>query len=224
MTRETRGTSETMRETQGENPIVRRPTPAEIAGAQLTAFRRAAEKEFGAALPDYLSLHRFACDNPEKFWRFLWEWSGVLGEPGARTLENGGDFIRARFFPDGELNYAENLLAPCEGGAVALIEGGESLQTRETTRAQLRAQAARMAAHLRECGIVPGDRVAAVLPNNGAAIAGMLGDRLPRRDLVQLLPRLRRGRNRGALRTNRPARPAGVRRILLQRQAPRLDG
>ena len=174
MTRETRGTRETMRETQGENPIVRRPTPAEIAGAQLTAFRRAAEKEFGAALPDYLSLHRFACDNPEKFWRFLWEWADVLGEPGARTLENGGDFIRARFFPDGELNYAENLLAPCEGGAVALIEGGESLQTRETTRAQLRAQAARMAAYLRECGIVPGDRVAAVLPNNGAAIAGML--------------------------------------------------
>ena len=158
-----------------DNPVVWRPAAGEVASAQVTRFRLSAEKEFGAGIPDFLSLHQFACDHPEKFWRFLWEWAGILGAPGGRVLENGGDFARARFFPDGELNYAENLLAPGAPEDAALIETGELLPTRTFTRRELRAQSARMAAFLREAGVAPGDRVAAVLPNNGAAVAAMLG-------------------------------------------------
>ena len=158
-----------------DNPVIWRPAAEEVASAQVTRFRLSAEKEFGADIPDFLSLHQFACDHPEKFWRFLWEWAGILGAPGERVLENSGDFVRARFFPDGELNYAENLLAPGAPDDAALIETGELLPTRTFTRRELRAQSARMAAFLREAGVAPGDRVAAVLPNNGAAVAAMLG-------------------------------------------------
>ena len=81
-----------------DNPVVWRPAAEEVASAQVTRFRLSAEKEFGADIPDFLSLHQFACDHPEKFWRFLWEWAGILGAPGERVLENSGDFVRARFF------------------------------------------------------------------------------------------------------------------------------
>ena len=157
-----------------ENSIVWRPTAEEVAAAQVTRFRLSAEKEFGARLPDLLSLHRFACDHPEKFWRFLWDWAGIVGTPGARVLENGGDFIRAKFFPDGELNYAENLLSPGAPEDAALIESGEMLPTRTVTRAELRVRVARLAAFFRAAGIAPGDRVAAVLPNGAAAMSAML--------------------------------------------------
>ena len=154
--------------------IVWRPTPEDAEAAQITGFRRAAGRAFGAEFPDYQALHQFACEHPEKFWRFLWEWAGIIGEPGGRVLENGDDFIAAKFFPDGKLNYAENLLTPGKPEDVALIEAGEMRKPHRVTRAQLRTQTARIAAFLRESGISAGDRVAAVLPNGGAAIAGML--------------------------------------------------
>ena len=154
--------------------IVWRPTPEEIAAAQVSQFRAAAEKEFGIRIPHHGALHEFACAHPEKFWRFLWEWAGVIGNPGGRVLENGDDFIRAKWFPDGELNYAENLLRRGRPEDVALIETGEMLPTRTVTRARLLAETARLAARFRALGIQPGDRIAAALPNGGAAMAGML--------------------------------------------------
>ena len=157
-----------------ENEIVWRPTAAEIAAAQVSEFRAAAEKKFGIRIPHHGALHEFACANPEKFWRLLWDWAGIVGNPGRRVLENGDDFIRAKWFPDGELNYAENLLRPGRPDDIALVETGEMLPTRTVTRARLRAETARLAAHFRRLGISPGDRVAAVLPNGGAAVAGML--------------------------------------------------
>ena len=162
-----------------DNGIVWTPTAAQVSAAEVTRFRRDAEERFGRRFGDYETLHRFACDNPELFWGMVWEWSGIRGDPGPRVLENGDDFVAAKFFPDGALNYAENLLRGGEGegasgDAIALVETGEGIVRREMSRAELSAEVARLAAFLRDAGIVPGDRAAGLLPNGIAAAAAAL--------------------------------------------------
>jgi acetoacetyl-CoA synthetase len=80
----------------------------------------------------------------------------------------------AVWFPDGRLNFAENLLR--EGGASdALVFCGEGHVERRLSHAELRRQTARVAAALRAAGVSAGDRVAAWLPNLPETIIAMLG-------------------------------------------------
>ena len=79
----------------------------------------------------------------------------------------------ARFFPRARLNFAENLLKFNDNhtAIVSRLENG----TRTTLGyAELRSQVASLAAALREMGVVPGDRVAAFMPNVTATVVGML--------------------------------------------------
>jgi acetoacetyl-CoA synthetase len=61
---------------------------------------------------------------PEAFWTSLWDECGVLGERGTTVLENGDRMPGARWFPQAQLNYAENLLRPCDD-TDALVFWGE---------------------------------------------------------------------------------------------------
>ena len=145
------------------------PAEADIRRAEITAFAAA------VGCDSYGALHLWAVANPERFWSALWDFlAPVAAKKGERILIDGGDFIRARFFPDAELNYAENLLAGGGDGEIALIVRGENKPRKVVTYGALRAQTAALAAALTERGVVPGDRVAAVLPNGAEAIVAML--------------------------------------------------
>ena len=63
-------------------------------------------------MDDYASLWAWSNREPENFWRLLWDFCEIVGEPGERTLVDGDRMPGARFFPDARLNFAENLLRP----------------------------------------------------------------------------------------------------------------
>ena len=65
---------------------------------------------YGQRFPDYWSLWRWSIANKESFWRELWDFCGIIGEQGARALIDGHLMPGARWFPDAQLNFAENLL------------------------------------------------------------------------------------------------------------------
>jgi len=93
---------------------------------------------------------------------------------GDRVLEHPDRMPGARFFPDAELNFAENLLRR-DDDAAAVIFHGENGSTQSLTAAELRQEVARFAAALRRQGIGAGDRVAGYLPNVPPAVIAMLG-------------------------------------------------
>jgi len=150
------------------------PSPERIASANLTRFMRLVERAWTVEIPDYASLHRFSVDRPQDFWRSMWEFGGVIGEPGDRAIERPGDMPGARFFPDGRLNFAENLLRRDDDGA-ALVFNGEGQRHRTVTHAELRREVAAFASALRAAGIGPGDRVGGYLPNLPETIVAALG-------------------------------------------------
>jgi acetoacetyl-CoA synthetase len=149
------------------------PSDARIEAAALTAFRREAETRSGRMLPDYDALHRWSIENGEGFWNLVWDFCGVVGERGARHVENGNAMPGARFYPDARLNFAENLLKKT-GGGEALVFRGEDKVERRVTWDELHALVSRLQQFLLAEGVGTGDRVAAMMPNMPETVAAML--------------------------------------------------
>lgn len=122
---------------------------------------------------DYQHLHAWSVKHKEQFWSLLWDWAKVHGEQGEQVLVNGDDMLAAKFFPQGKLNFAHNLLhnADERPAIVAYTETGEATQL---TRAQLREQALSLANWMQNQGIGQGDCVAAYLPNTEHTVIAML--------------------------------------------------
>ncbi len=139
----------------------------------MRAFQRGVEARTGRRFAGYTDLWRWSVDERESFWRAAWDFCQLIGDPGPSPWLVDDRMPGARFFPGALLNYAENLLRRDDADP-ALIFRGEDGQRSELSWAALRAQVASLAAQLRGMGVVPGDRVAAILPNCPEAIVAML--------------------------------------------------
>lgn len=151
-----------------------KPSPERVAQAAMTRFMERVRQGHGVPLDGYEDLHCWSVEHPEAFWREVWGFCGVQGEPGGTVLENGHLMPAARWFPDTRLNYAENLLRRGDDSP-ALIFRSEELETRrEVSFARLRREVAKAAAALRAAGVEPGDRVAGCMPNIPETVTAML--------------------------------------------------
>lgn len=155
------------------------PDPATVGRTRMAAFRRAAAERAGSPLASTVELHQWSLDHPGEFWSLVWEFFGVVGERGER------DHVptvlpQAVFFPDARVNLAQNLLAPWadtdEPAVLACgVEGDEVVVRSAVSGRDLVRRAASVSAFLRESGVVPGDRVALVMPVGVDALACVLG-------------------------------------------------
>ncbi len=147
-----------------------RPSAERIAGAALTRFAA----KFGFAPPDYAALHAWSTANRGVFWRAVWDFCEVVGEPGdGAVLVDGDRFPGSHWFPGARLNFAENLLRHRDD-AVALLCVLETGERRTLTYRQLASAVAAFGRELRHLGVGPGDRVAGWLPNVAEAVIAML--------------------------------------------------
>jgi len=149
------------------------PSRARVDKAIITDFARTQ----GFAPSDYHRLWRWTIDRRDTFWRALWDYAKVIGEPGDRILIDGDRMPGARWFPDASLNYAQNLLErrPADDPDDALVFWGEDKVRRRIAHAELKAAVSRVASALEAQGVKRGDRVAAYLPNMPETIIAMLG-------------------------------------------------
>jgi acetoacetyl-CoA synthetase len=153
--------------------ILWRPSPGFLArsnhAAYLDALARAGGPAF--AIGEYERLWRWSVDEPEAFWRSIWDVFGVLADGDPSVVLRSREMPGADWFPDARLNYAEHVFRSAPDARVALVEAGELRATREVTWGELRDLTARIAGGLRSLGVGAGDRVAAHLPNIPEAMA-----------------------------------------------------
>jgi acetoacetyl-CoA synthetase len=150
------------------------PSPARIASANLTAFMREARARWGVAAEDYAALHRWSVAEPAQFWQSVWSFCGVIGdERDGPALLDVHKMPGARWFPEAQLNFAENLLRRRDRAPAIVFWGEERLKT-TVTCAELYSEVSRLAQALHALGVKPGDRVAAYLPNVPGAVIAML--------------------------------------------------
>ena len=152
------------------------PSPERIARANLTSFAARIAARHGVDLPDYTALYAWSLANSETFWQELWEFAGIVGQRGTRTLVDGHRMPGARWFPDARLSFTENLLARRERDDTgdAMVFWGEDKLKRRVSHAELYDAVSRTAQALRAAGVGAGDRVSGFLPNMPETVIAML--------------------------------------------------
>ncbi|HRQ61879.1 MAG TPA: AMP-binding protein, partial [Alphaproteobacteria bacterium] len=149
------------------------PTPARINATLLRDFANKMEAKTARSFSTYADLWAWSVDNVETFWDECWDYCGVVGDKGPVILEKAGQMPGAAFFPQGRLNYAENLLKRRDASPAIIFrdeKGGE----RTLTAAQLYDDVSRWAQAFRAAGLTEGDRVAGYMPNMPETIIAML--------------------------------------------------
>ena len=140
----------------------------------MAAFMRAAASKYNLRIADYATLYDWSVSEPEKFWREVWDFCGVIADgPGDVVVEHGDRMPGARWFPHARLNFAENLLQRRDDGAAIIFWGEHHVKSR-VTFAELHHEVSRLAQALRASGVKPGDRVAGYMPNLPGAVIAML--------------------------------------------------
>jgi acetoacetyl-CoA synthetase len=142
--------------------------------ANLTRFIALVNRKYGLALGSYFDLYHWSIEHIPDFWATLWEFADIKASRVYDTVvDDLHKFPGARWFIGARLNFAENLLR-YRDDRVALIFQGETQQSARLTYAELYDAVARVAKSLRELGVVPGDRVAAYMPNRIETVVAML--------------------------------------------------
>ena len=150
------------------------PDPARVQASKLWRFMLEVNAVIATPVDDYAALHAWSIAESEQFWRMVWEFCEVIGDPGTGpALVHGERMPGAQWFSDAQLNYAENLLRRRDD-AVALVFRGEDRYQRSVTFSQLYQQVSRIRQALVAAGVKAGDRVAAYVPNIPETVAAML--------------------------------------------------
>ena len=163
---------------QENGPPLKQPDPAQAARSQLAAFADTLGSFCHQRFAGYDELHAFSVREFRTFWRFFLRWCGEsLGFAGEDVPVCVGDNCEtARFFPGLRLNYADSLLSlsVAPANAPALTELHADGRRRVWSRGELRDEVARLAQSLAAIGVGPGDRVVAVMRNDGRAVIAAL--------------------------------------------------
>ncbi len=132
-------------------------------------------KSVGLETEPYDVLHRWSISDPATFWEQVWDFTAMVGERGPTALQRPSEsaMFGARYYPEGSLNFAENLLAGPEHH-LAVTVANETGITRRVSRGELRLMVARAQSGLKALGVGRGDCVAGILPNNLEALVALL--------------------------------------------------
>jgi acetoacetyl-CoA synthetase len=157
---------------QSETPLWE-PSAARAQGSLLADFSARIAMKTGQKFDGYQALWQWSVDNSAEFWSECWDFCGVIGDKGAVALRDGDQMPGAQFFPEGRLNYAENLLKRRDDYP-ALIFRTEKGAERILSTAELYDQVSLWAQAFKNAGIKEGDRVAGYMPNMPETIIAML--------------------------------------------------
>ncbi|MBI3352432.1 MAG: acetoacetate--CoA ligase [Nitrospirae bacterium] len=141
------------------------PSEKLIKQANISRFIERVNHKHGLKITSYPDLHKWSVENIKDFWEAMWKFAGIKASRRYdAVVDTPGKFPGANWFAGAKLNFAENLLK-FRDDHVAFIFRNEAGMSSKVTYAELYDSVACLATSLREAGVLPGDRVAAYMPN-----------------------------------------------------------
>ena len=113
---------------------------------------------------DFDKIWRWSVENSKDFWKSIWDFTKIKGSQGKIHLKQSNIFFKNKFFPDGKINYAENILKK-NNEEPAIIFKSENGYKAVLSWNKLNSNVASLSSWMKSSGIKKGDRVAAYLPN-----------------------------------------------------------
>ncbi|PAU36909.1 acetoacetate--CoA ligase [Vibrio coralliilyticus] len=158
------------------------PSEERMASSNLYQFIQHINMQ-GEAIESYSDLHQWSVENKKHFWLEIWQFCDVIGFKGdcihGEGVARWGQFSSSRdtiWFPQSQLNYAENLLSYAfqEPEGIAIWFKNERGQSRKLTWQQLCDQVSILQQWLKQNGVEKGDVVAGYLPHMPETVVAML--------------------------------------------------
>lgn len=146
-------------------PALWRPSPSFKANARLTAYIHWLEKRRDLRFPGYEELWNWSVSHPADFWHTVSDFFGVIHHQPFREVLSDDPMPDARWFAGSTLNYAEHLFRHRTDDHPAIMFQSERHPLTAISWGELEERVASLQHYLRQCGIGPGDRVVAYLPN-----------------------------------------------------------
>jgi acetoacetyl-CoA synthetase len=159
-------------------PVTWQPSAQQVAEARLTDFMRWVADHHGVTLTDYRQAWSWSVTELSDFWDAVRQYFGLLGDGFDGPALAQETMPGVSWYPQAALNFAENVLRHARNPELtdvpAIVDIDEDDSRRDITWGQLAGRVGALTQHLRDLGVQPGDRVAAVLPNIPEAIIGLL--------------------------------------------------
>jgi acetoacetyl-CoA synthetase len=122
---------------------------------------------------NFNTLWQWSIDNPELFWKSIWDFTKVKGKLGNVSMHKSNIFFKNKFFPDAKLSYAKNILVK-NNSELAIIFKSENGYKSTLTWKDLNLNVARISEWMKVNGVKKGDRVAAYIPNIPEAVTAYI--------------------------------------------------
>ncbi|HHF2936485.1 acetoacetate--CoA ligase [Vibrio diabolicus] len=165
-----------------ESSKVWQPSESRIEKANITQFIEHINRQ-GNTIENFADLHQWSLDHVEKFWQEVWLFCDVIGTQGETVKEQAESRWQQpvenrdiKWFPNAQINYAENLLtyACHQPDDLAIWFENEREEKQTYTWKQLCEEVSSVQQWLKECGIKQGDVVAGYLPHLPQTVIAML--------------------------------------------------
>ncbi|BDQ02021.1 acetoacetate--CoA ligase [Ignavibacterium sp.] len=149
------------------------PSNERITNSNITKFISFISEKEKINLSDFHQLYNWSINNIEKFWTYVWEFSGIKYKKIFDKVLIDKGIKDSKWFVGSEINFAENLLR-FDDDKTALISYRENYAPVKITYEQLNSIVRKVSNALREFGIKQGDRVAGYIGNVPEAVIAML--------------------------------------------------
>ena len=154
-----------MSENAAVNPILWSPSQKRIKTSEMYRFIKAINSKNKLNIRSFDDLHQWSVNKKSDFWSNVWDYFNIIGIKGNEPyIDPLNHMPNSKFFPNGKVNYAENMLSGKNEG-LAIVFKSEDKIRKQMTWEDLKIQVASMANFLKNSGITKGDRVAAFMPN-----------------------------------------------------------
>ncbi|MDG3085271.1 acetoacetate--CoA ligase [Vibrio hannami] len=158
------------------------PSDQRIAQANITRFMDSLT-QCDRKLNNYADLQQWSVEHPESFWQNVWQYCGMVGSQGSQVLRLGESRWQqtkshrdAVWFPESQVNYAENLLCSAKSLSKeqAIWFENERGEQQIYTWQNLCEEVSSIQQWLIDCGVQQGDVVAAYTPYLPQTVIAML--------------------------------------------------
>ena len=150
---------------------------------QIRLYQQWLEAERGLHFASYDALHRWSVTDLDAFWQSIWDYFALQSPTPHSAVLQARRMPGAQWFVGAQVNYAAQVFrhvdAAQAAGLPAIVSHNERSLAAGEAAAELswpalRQQVASLALHLKAHGVLPGDRVAAYLPNIAEAMVAFL--------------------------------------------------
>ena len=156
------------------NPTLWSPSEERINNSEMYSFLKTINSKNKLDIKSFDDLHKWSINKKSDFWSNVWDYFNIIGTKGNEPyIDPLNHMPNSKFFPNGKVNYAENMLSGNNKG-LAIVFKSEDKIRKELTWKDMKIQVTAIASFLKKSGITKGDRVAAFMPNMPETVIMML--------------------------------------------------